>query len=158
MQISIKDFSTSFPFTAESIAPTMGVSKAWMARIFYYETSKRPELSRRNLLKVQYHLRESAEKMATLKLTKENFTESIRNLPISTNKLSMAMGEGLFWLDDTLLLPPHRLKIETVMRVQEEINEIGKQISDLTFTDYIEHDEVAHYLLKFGRSFSFKKV
>jgi hypothetical protein len=96
-------------------------------------------------------IRNMALTMSALQLTPETIT-TIEQLPISNTKLSMVSGHSRFWIDELIKNP----EPEQVAELQTIINTLGNQLTNIIFTDYIEHDEVAYILINHKAGFSLK--
>jgi hypothetical protein len=158
LEISVKELTETYPVNSNSIAGYMGVTKSYLHLIFHNKVAKRPEIMRKHYLNIQNALRKGALDMKAIALTKTNFSETLKSLPLSTTALSLYMGENRFWIDDMLHLPHTRLKTDFIARIEAEIKDIGEKLSGITLTDFIEHDEVAQYLINIESGFSLKSV
>jgi len=151
MNISFSAFIGQYPFSLNSVAIASGTTRQWLSEIRQGKTTMRPELKRKHILRVQMFIRNMALTMSALQLTPETIT-TIEQLPISNTKLSMVSGHSRFWIDELIKNP----EPEQVAELQTIINTLGNQLTNIIFTDYIEHDEVAYILINHKAGFSLK--
>jgi DNA-binding Xre family transcriptional regulator len=141
-QISFNNLIAQYPFSLDSIAKSIGITKQFLSVLQKGSAIKRPELMRKHFLRIQIHIRQQAELMEAVKLSPENIS-IIHSLPFSHSQLSKYCGKPVFFVDRTLQNPSH----EDCALLQQKINLIGNELKDITITDYIEHDEIASILL-----------
>lgn len=147
MNISLSDLIKKYPFTLESIANHIGVSKQWINQIMDFKTIRRKELVRKHFLTIQDMLQQSAEKMYMLRINYENFRTEIPNFPFGLKQLSLSMNKPRDFIETLIQLPDDQVSISDIEAIQQKINNLGFELYQVHITDYDEHDEVARYLL-----------
>lgn len=153
MKLQFSELIENYPISVENIARNLHKTKQWIYFLIKPKHAagssiRSQQLNRKHFLEMQNYIQEIGFKMRTIELTPANFGKFIAKTPVSTSRLSNKMGEHQAWIDKLCDQKPHERDPAAIARVQTEINLIGSILCDLVLVDFIQHDEIAHYLLK----------
>lgn len=139
--LSLKELFDTTPLAVDPVVRMAGISRQWLSVLLKNNSEVKEQTKRAGVLRIQIMLRSIASQMQQATLTPGNAADQLHSFGISVYKMGI--------IPDDLQTP------EVLQATENTIRQTGKTLENIVITDYIEHDEVAQYMVGAKKALKF---